>query len=147
MPGVPHMSAQEVERADALQKVGKTPLDITNALQASRTKQGMPGPSKHVVHRFVKGETFVRGRSESRGRPGRLPPRLLQTVNAQRARLAREERQKPDGPQLVTWGDIHKATKQALKATGALKGDVENVSFVLRERTPGRLRSSSDART
>ena len=105
---------------DRLHKEGWSPQDIGSALRTSRGKRGEPGPSQSAVYSFLAGKTYVRGRSETRGRKSRLPPRIVQTANRERICLIREA----DNEHLVTWQDVRDATKRVLQARGALRRGV-----------------------
>ena len=116
-----HMSPEEVDKADSLQKGGETPQQILAKLQAARAKKGRSGPSSSGVYRFLSGETYKRGVAEKRGRRSRLPPRLVQTANAERRKLIK----KANNDYLVVWADIHKATKKVLRERGVLNRRVK----------------------
>ena len=101
---------------DSLQKRGKCPEEILAKLRASRSKRGKIGPSKTAVYRFLAGETYKHGRAETRGRKARSPHGLLAIANTQRRRLIKQARNE----MLVTWPDVHAATKRALRVRGGL---------------------------
>lgn len=128
---------------DDMHKKGNPPGEILKKLRAARAKRNQTGPSKHAVHRFVKGKSYKRGRSEPRGRPAGLPSRLVAAASAQRHRLIKQAARDPEGPWLVTWADVHKATKKVLKERGALKGGVRMPSEDWLART---VRGKSDLR-
>ena len=109
------MGEDEVKLMDAMQKAKKTPAQILVRLQRDRVRQGGDGPSPASVYRFLSGDTHVRGRTETRGAVARLPHGLLTTANAERRKLIKAAANE----YLVTWGDVHAATKRALKAKGA----------------------------
>ena len=115
-----HMSRKEIAKMDDMNKRGKTPQEILAKLQAARNSKGETGPSKDGVYRFLSGHTYKRGAKENRGRRARLPPRLVQIANAERRKLI----QKASNDHLVVWADIHKATKNALRDRGLLRGRV-----------------------
>ena len=103
---------------DRLHKEGHSPAQILKSLRDGRTKRGESGPSRSAVYSFLAGKTYTRGRSETRGRKPRLPASLVQTANRERIRLIKEA----DNELLVTWEDVAAATKQVLRAKGALHG-------------------------
>ena len=51
-----------------------------------------------------------------------MPRRLLQTASRERLTLIQDAQKDPRGPHLVTWSDVHKATKKALRAKGLMVG-------------------------
>jgi len=114
------MTAAEIQTMDMLHKKGKTPQEVVAKLQADRAKRGATGPSQSAVYRFLGGGSYLRVRQERRGRKKRLPPRLVQVANAQRLKLLREA----GNEYLVTWGDVHKATRKVFRDKGVLRGCV-----------------------
>ena len=110
-------SQMEVVRMDALQKTKLwTPKEILAKLTSARKRRHESGPSAASVYRFLGGETYVRGREETRGRPSKLPADMVKIANRQRRRLIAEAKNE----YLVTWGDVHKATKKELKSKGRI---------------------------
>jgi hypothetical protein len=110
------MSAKEVATADQLQKRGVEATVILEKLQRSRSRLRDHGPSKSSVQRLLSGSAYVRGRSEARGRKPKMPKGIIRTANAERLKLIKSA----NNDYLVTWADIRKATKTALKAQGRL---------------------------
>ena len=107
-------SEAEVEKMDKLQKSGTSPQDILTKMKAARQRRDEAGPSQASVYRFLGGFTYVRGREETRGRPGNVPKDLVRVANQQRRKLIKEAKNE----YLVTWGDVHDATKKVLKERG-----------------------------
>ena len=62
----------------------------------------------------MRGETYVCGAQEQRGRPANLPAGMVDAAHTVRLRLLREAKSE----YMVTWSDIYKGTKQLLKARG-----------------------------
>ncbi len=143
LSGMPeHLSPKEVRTMDALQKQGKTPQEVLAKLQAARAKRGAGGPSANAVYRFMSGETYERGRAESRGRPEQLCTDLLvKTANAERRKLIRAA----GNEYVVTWEDVHAATQKTLRDRGVLSPrgrmcKADWLSRLVREQTPVRER-------
>ena len=104
------MSTVEVATMDRMQKTGRPPQAILAKLQSARAKRGVNGPSQTAVYRFLKGSSYARGRKAS------IPDGLAHVAFIQRRRLIMAAKNE----WLVTWKDVHKATRQALRAKGAL---------------------------
>ena len=113
---MPHLSVDEVNVIEKMRRQGKNPNDILCQLIKTRGKRGIAGPSSSAVYRFLNGETYQRSEVEERGRKTSLPPRLVQVGSEQRRKLIKAAANE----YLVTWADVHKATKKALRARGLL---------------------------
>ena len=74
---VPKLSDKEIVRMDDMQKAGESPKDILFKLQRDRARKGMSGPGHTAVYDFLSGKTHRRDADESRGRPSKVPPRLV----------------------------------------------------------------------
>lgn len=122
-----------------MQKQGKAPHQVISKLQGQREKNDVSGPSPATVYKFLAGATHKRAAEETRGRPSKVPVGLVRTANVERLKLIR----KADYQYLVTWGDIHKATKKALQAHGRLMGGSRMPSEDYLAR---RVRNESDVR-
>lgn len=111
------MTADEIALLERFHKQGKTVEEVLAKLQADRAKEGETVPSKTAVYRFLEGKTYERGRSETRGAKRiRRPSNLPSTANKQRIKLIKEAK----NDYLVTWSDVHQATKTVLKKRGAI---------------------------
>ena len=119
-----HLSADEVTEADADLKRKRPIADILKDLQKARAQSGGTGPSRSALFRFAKGDTYVRDSAESRGRPVTRPKDLVKVAEKERKRLVKEA----DNEWLVTWEDVHKATKKALRKAGKIAKGVKMVS-------------------
>ena len=114
MASSPKLSEDEVSRVDRLQRQGKTPKEILVTIQKSRLRKGLSGPGKSAIYSFLNGETHPRGAEESRGRKSKLRHDLVSVAFSQRRKLIKEAKNE----WLVTWEDVHKATKNELKKRG-----------------------------
>ena len=119
-----HLSTEEVAKIDARLKMKRSVKDILQELQQARWLKGEAGPSRSALFRFAKGETYVRGNDEMRGRPITRPKDMVKVAFKERKRLVQEA----DNEYLVTWADVHKATTTALRKAGKLKAGVKMVS-------------------
>ena len=61
MAGSPHFTAKEVATIDKMHKENKMPQAILAVMQRLRARRGLSGPSRSVVYRFLRGETYARG--------------------------------------------------------------------------------------
>ena len=107
-----HMSEDEVANADMPQKKGSETRKIAEKLPRGRSRTRDCGPSQSAIYRFLQGSTYVRNRRENRGRKRRMPMGVLTIANAERLKLIIGAKNN----YLVTWADIHKATKNFLKS-------------------------------
>ena len=114
---MPHWSQSEIAVADAMQKKGYAAEDVLEHLQVQRNKDGKMGPSKSSVYRFFAGEVYARGAEETRGRPSRVPARLVSVANHERRRLIKDIKNE----YLVTWEDVYDATKRTLRNRGVFR--------------------------
>ena len=110
------MSTVEVATMDRMQKTGRPPQAILAKLQSARAKRGVNGPSQTAVYRFLNGSSYARGQEERRGRQASILDGLAHVAFIQRRRLIMAAKNE----WLVTWKDVHKATRQALRAKSAL---------------------------
>ena len=101
---------------DDMHKKGKSPKEILAKLQRDRARHGDDGPGSSAVYNFLAGVTHRRDASETRGRPSQLPRRLVSTAVRVRKHLI----QKAKNEYVVTWEDVHAATKVELKRLGLL---------------------------
>ena len=114
---VPKLTENEVVSMDRMHKHGNTPQQIIAKLQKDRAKKGLKGPGRSAVYNFLAGLTHQRGAKETRGRPSKMPARLVSTASAIRRRLIN----KANNQYIVTWGDIHLETMKELRKTKSLK--------------------------
>ncbi len=115
-----HMDRREVDRVNQLQKQGQAPSKIVKRLQSDRHRKGETGPSQSAVYRLLEGSTYKPQAEQSRGRAAALPRNLVKVAFQERRKLIK----KADNEHLVTWGDVHKATKKKLRSQGHLKKGV-----------------------
>ena len=108
------LSDAQIVRMDDMQKA--SPKDILFKLQRDRARRGMSGPGSTAVYDFLAGKTHRRDADESRGRPSKVPARLVAIAVSERKTLIQEA--KNEWP--VTWEDVHEATKEKLKRLGSL---------------------------
>lgn len=116
---MPHLSCSEVNLVNKKQKKGMEPQKILAMLQRARLKKGEAGPSESAVYRLLKGNTYQPDAEETRGRPSKIPTAMVKVAAAARRKLIK----KAGNEYLVTWQDVHKATKAKLRSQGKLTKD------------------------
>ena len=113
------MQAREItlaEGSEGMQKRGRSPGEIIAKLQRGRSPKRNRGPSQSTIYRFLSGSESVRGQKEARVRKPALLRGILGTENATRMKLHKAA----GSAYAVTWEDVWKNTKVALKAKGRL---------------------------
>ena len=113
---MPHLSTSEVNLANKKQKKGVEPSKILAMLQRARAKKGEAGPNQSAVYRLLEGSTYQPEAEETRGRPSKIPKTMVKVAAAARRKLIK----KAGNEYLVTWEDVHKATKAKLRSQGKL---------------------------
>ena len=109
-----HMSETEVCTVDEMQKAGRSAAEFRQVLRHGRRAGGRPAPSLSAAYRTTRGQAYKRGAPECRGRPAKLPAKLVDAAHEVWLALVQEARSQ----HMVTWGDIYKGTQQLLKARG-----------------------------
>ena len=134
---VPKLTEQEVVVMDDMQKEGKAPQEILAKLQNNRARRGGVGPGHAAVYNFLSGKTHRRDASEIRGRPSKLPPRLVPTA----VRVRKSLIQKAQNQYLVTWEDVHTATtRRATRVTSGKQQKQEKIKTMdLPPKSPGMM--------
>jgi hypothetical protein len=113
---MPHLNSTEVNLVNKQQKKGVEPQRILAMLQRERAKKGEAGPSQSSVYRLLEGSTYQPEAEETRGRPSKIPKTMLKVAAVARRKLIK----KAGNEYLVTWEDVHKATKAKLRSQGKL---------------------------
>ena len=116
-----HMTQKELRTIDVMQRKGSAASNILKKLEADREKLDESGPSESALYRYLSGQGYERGAEETRGRGSTLPKNLVKVAVAERAKLA----EKTQSQWLVTWADVHAATKKKLQAQGVFKKGVK----------------------
>ena len=111
-----HLSKREVQVLDGMLRAKAEPKDALKKLQLARCKDRTKGPSKSAVYAFWSGKSYVRNKAERRGRKTKVPPGIVRIANAERLKLLKGAK----NSYRVTWQDVFKATRKALKARGLL---------------------------
>ena len=135
------MSLGEVNFVNQRQKQGEKPAKILKKLRKDRLKAGSTGPSQSALYRVLKGLTYKPQTEETRGRPSTEPATMVTVASKERLKLIKAS----NNEFLVTWGDVHKATKKSLRSQGKLKKGVkmpseDGMARAVRAETPVRAR-------
>ena len=91
---VPKLTENEVVSMDRMHKHGNTPQQIIAKLQKDRAKKGLKGPGRSAVYNFLAGLTHQRGAKETRGRPSKMPARLVSTACTQLQHTKHKKRER-----------------------------------------------------
>lgn len=117
MSNHPRLSDNEKNTIHRLKGEGLSRADILGKLEQARRRVQKTGPSKSAVNRYISGETYKVGKTETRGQPSTCPRRLLRTAFAVRKRLIK----KADNEWYVSWKDVHTETERLLRKRRSLK--------------------------
>ena len=115
---IQQLTVEEMERVDKiLRREKKSAADAWRAVNEERAKtprkERVAPLSKQAVHRYVNGESHVRGRSETRGRKRKLRKVDELRLDQARRRLIKQA----DGEYRVTHDDVmEEASKTALNS-------------------------------
>ena len=102
-----HFSPAEIDRMHALRASGSPVLEVQRLIAAARRRARKLGPSLTSVRRVLKGKTWKRSATETRGRR-----RLLTATNLRSADRARKELiAKAKGEAEVHWDDVVRASR------------------------------------
>ena len=113
---------------------GLDPIKVHEKLCTNRRKEKRPEPDLTTVRRALRGMTFKRGRSETRGRKRALSAKNLKTLDATRKRLI----EKAQSDYEVAWDDVVKSSRvPRVHRTTAAKSLIA-AGYDIRARTPRR---------
>jgi hypothetical protein len=96
----PHLSDQELDKIQKWQGLETTV--ILERLTKARERKGLGAPGLHVVQRALKGKTFRRGVTETRGRKKMLTRNNVKKLNSVRKDLIK----KAKGEREIHWNEI-----------------------------------------
>ena len=104
----PHLKPDELDFVHELYaKKQKKILDVYEKLKQRRARRGVAMPHLTAFRKALKGETFKRGRVETRGRKKLLTRKKLQRINTCRKELIK----KANGEKEIRWADVLKAAR------------------------------------
>ena len=83
----PHLSAEELDEIFRLRNEGQSPAEIHEWLSTSRGRSGIAAPNITNVRKALKGQSYRRGKKETRGRNRKLSRRTVMKLNAMRQHL------------------------------------------------------------
>ena len=103
----PHLTGQELDFVHSQSQLGKTPTAIHGLLAVQRARKGMATPDLTNVRKVIKGKTYKRGRTETRGRKLKFTKKWVDTLNTTRKRLIK----KTNNNREVRWQDVMKKAR------------------------------------
>ena len=108
-----HLQAQEQAAIDKFMRSSHTTATGAWAvINKARARKGIPEVGKCALHRFCRGATFVRGRSETRGRKRALSVQDERKLDQARARLLKKSKNE----HMVRYEDVFEEAGLADKA-------------------------------
>ena len=103
----PQFSPAELDFMQQQAQDNKSPVQIHTALCKQRARKKLAEPDLTTVRRALKGKTFKRSRTETRGKKPKLTPQAVEKLN--KARLQLQTKAKAEYE--VHWKDIIKAAR------------------------------------
>ena len=103
----PHLTPAELDFIHSLETAGRDPAGIHQALSAQRARKKIAAPHITNVRKALKGNTYKRGRKETRGRRAKYSKKMVLRMDKARKDLAK----KVSSGREVLWRDIRKAAR------------------------------------
>ena len=103
----PHLTGQELDFIHSRSALGKTPTEVHGLLAKQRARKGLATPDLTNLRKVIKGKTYKRGHTETRGRKLKLTKKWVDTLNAARKRLIK----KTNNHREVRWQDVVKKAR------------------------------------
>ena len=103
----PHLTPTELDSIHSLEAAGCDPAGIHQALSAQRARKKIAAPHITNVRKALKGNTYKRGRKETRGRRAKYSKKMALRMDKARKDLAK----KVSSGREVLWRDIRKAAR------------------------------------
>ena len=103
----PHLTPAELDFIQEKERLGKDALDIYAVLKSRRQKKGIAAPHITNFRKLLKGKTYKRNRTETRGRKTKFTKRMVYKMNAVRKSLIK----KAENEREVRWRDIQKSAR------------------------------------
>jgi hypothetical protein len=113
----PHLTPAELDWLFTLKGKGMEPVDIHAKLEAKRANSGMAAPSLPNLRKVLKGKTYNRGGTETRGRRRVLTPAKIRKIFDTRKHLILKHK----GEQEITWPMVLRASRVKCDPTTAAK--------------------------
>ena len=98
----PHLTAQELDQIQAKGAAGWTPAEVHSWISARRARKGILAPNITNIRKALKGNTYRRGITETRGRKRALSAHVVRHMNQTRRSLIRTA----GGNREVRWKDV-----------------------------------------
>ena len=103
----PHLTAKELDFITAKHAAGKSPIEIHSMLVTQRARKETDAPHITKIRKAIKGETYQRGRSETRGRKQRYSRKQVLKMDSTRKSLAKSTKNNRE----IRWKDIQKRAR------------------------------------
>ena len=127
----PHLTSTELDWLKELEGKGLAPTEVRAKLEVRRTKSGLATPHLTKVRLALKGKTYRRGQTETRGRPSSLTTLQLRRLNTVRKALIKEAK----GEFEIHWDDVLAKAKLDVDPATARR-HLKKAGFDLRWRRP-----------
>jgi hypothetical protein len=128
----PHLKPDELDFVHELYaKKQKKVLDVYEKLKQRRARRGVAMPHLTAFRKALKGETFKRGRVETRGRKKLLTRKKLQRINTCRKELIK----KANGEKEIRWADVLKAARVQVHPSTAAR-NMQKAGYDIKWRNP-----------
>ena len=102
----PHLTFAELDFLQEKQRAGKTPIQIHSLLVSQRKRKGIEAPHLTKLRKALKGNTYKRSATETRGRKQLLSRRMVLKMNVVRKTILKK---RPDKE--MHWSDLVKAAR------------------------------------
>ena len=93
----PHLTPAELDFIQEKERLGKEVLDIYAVLKSRRQKKGIADPHITNFRKLLKGKTYKRNRTETRGRKTKFTKRMVYKMNAVRKSLIKKAENEHQG--------------------------------------------------
>ena len=127
----PHLTDSEINFLFQWKDKGLAPTEIHEKLVHRRAKKQIAAPSLPNLRKVLKGQSYKRGKVETRGRPRTFTLAKLRTINAKRKGIIK----KAAGQKEVHWEDIVRAARVKCDPTTLAKS-MRRAGMDVRARKP-----------
>ena len=103
----PHLTPSELDFIQEKERLGKDVLDIYVALKSRREKKCIAAPHITNFRKLMKGKTYKRNQTETRGRKQKFTKRMVHKMNKVRKSLIKNAENERE----IRWCDIQKSSR------------------------------------
>ena len=125
-----HLTEEELDKIAEWKSL--TTSEILQRLGRRREQQGLDSPCLRAVQRAVVGQTYRRGRSETRGRKRTLSAKNVRKLNVTRKALIKDAA----GESEIHWSDVIKKARVPKVHRSTAYRSLQNAGINVRARTP-----------